>query len=249
MYRIPLNALRSKHNDQYYAGDNFNANVSSGMKSILIRISLKFVFWRQHWTAWCRSGNHCIDLQWPRSLTSSIVTRYVIYMVKDVNPTKYQVSCSNHYCDVIMGVMASQITNLTIVYSTVHSGADQWKHQSSASLAIVRWPVNSPHKWPVTRKMFPFDNVIMGTSHGLFVTLCKEMHICVNELGHHWNSSGNGLLPIQRLPIAWINANISIGPLGTNFHEISIKIQTVLSRKCSSKCHMQTVGHFVWASL
>ena len=70
-----------------------------------------------------------------------------------------------HYEDVIMGAMASQITSLTIVYSTVYSGADQRKHQSSASLAFVRgihrWPVNSPHKWPVTRKMFPFDDVIM----------------------------------------------------------------------------------------
>ena len=64
-----------------------------------------------------------------------------------------------------MGTMASQITSLTIVYSTVYSGSDQRKHQSSASLAFVRWihrgPVNSPHKWPVTRKMFPFDDVIM----------------------------------------------------------------------------------------
>ena len=69
-----------------------------------------------------------------------------------------------HYSDVIMGAMASQITSLTIVYSTVYSGADQRKHQCSASLAFVggihRWPVNSPHKWPVTRKMFLFDDVI-----------------------------------------------------------------------------------------
>ena len=61
--------------------------------------------------------------------------------------------------------MASQITSPTIVYSTVYSGADQRKHQSSASLAFVwgvhRWPVNSPCKWPVTRKMFPFDDVIL----------------------------------------------------------------------------------------
>ena len=59
----------------------------------------------------------------------------------------------------------SQITSLTIVYSAVYSGEDQRKHQSSASLAFVRGihrgPVNSPHKWPVTRKMFPFDDVIM----------------------------------------------------------------------------------------
>ena len=70
-----------------------------------------------------------------------------------------------HYGDVIMGSIASQITSLTIVYSTVYSDADQRKHQSSASLAFVwgihRGPVNSPHKWPVMRKLFPFDDVIM----------------------------------------------------------------------------------------
>ena len=51
------------------------------------------------------------------------------------------------------------------VYSTVYSGTVERKHQSSTSLAFVReihqWPVNSPHKWPVMRKMFPFDDVIM----------------------------------------------------------------------------------------
>ena len=74
-----------------------------------------------------------------------------------------------YYNDVIMGDIASQITSLTIVYSTVYSDADQRKHQSSASLAFVRgihrWPVNSRHKWPVKRKMFPFDDVIMGISN------------------------------------------------------------------------------------
>ena len=60
--------------------------------------------------------------------------------------------------------------SLTMVYSTIYSDADQRKHQSSASLAFVRGiqrgPVNSLHKWPVTRKMFPFHDVIM-TSHYL----------------------------------------------------------------------------------
>ena len=64
-----------------------------------------------------------------------------------------------------MDAMASQITSLAIVYSNVYSDADQRKHQSSASLAFVRAihrrPVISPHKWPVTRKIFPFDDVIM----------------------------------------------------------------------------------------
>ena len=70
-----------------------------------------------------------------------------------------------------MGAMVYQITNPTIVYSTVYSGADQRKHQSSASLPFVRGIhrglVNSPHKWPVTWKMFPFDDVIMNRTHWL----------------------------------------------------------------------------------
>ena len=63
-----------------------------------------------------------------------------------------------------MGAVASQITSLTIVYWTIYSGADQRKHQSSASLAFVREFTGdriSPHKGPVTRKMFQFDDVIM----------------------------------------------------------------------------------------
>ena len=74
-----------------------------------------------------------------------------------------------HYDDATMGVMASQITSLAILYSTVYSGADQRKHQSSASLAFVRGihrgPMNSSRKGPVTRKMFPFDDVIMERRH------------------------------------------------------------------------------------
>ena len=66
--------------------------------------------------------------------------------------------CFYHYSDVIMTTIASQITSFTIVYSIVYSDADQRKHQSSASLAFVwgihRWPVNSQHKRPVTRKCF-----------------------------------------------------------------------------------------------
>ena len=65
-----------------------------------------------------------------------------------------------------MDVVASQTTSLTIVYSTVYSDADQRKLQNSASLPFVwgihRGPVNSPHKWPVTRKKFSFDDVILN---------------------------------------------------------------------------------------
>ena len=87
-----------------------------------------------------------------RSITRTIAYRFIVNQIL-------------HCCDAIMGAMTSQIISLTIVYSTFHSGADQRKYQSSASLAFVReihqWPVNSPYKWPVTRRMFPCDDVIM----------------------------------------------------------------------------------------
>ena len=93
---------------------------------------------------------------------------YFVHQVKLIDlkiaPVTYEMA-EIHNSDVITGAMASQLTSLTIVYSAVYSGADQRKHQSSASLAFVReihrWPVNSPHKWSVTRKMFPFDDVII----------------------------------------------------------------------------------------
>ena len=80
----------------------------------------------------------------------------------------------------VMGVIASQITSLTIVYSTVYSGADQRKHESSALLAFVwgihRGPVNSPHTWPATQKMFPFDDVIMNTLQIITWTTANVVH-------------------------------------------------------------------------
>ena len=114
-----------------------------------------------------------------------------------------------HNHDVIMRAMAFQITSLTIVYSIVYSGTHQRKHESSASLAFVqgihRRPVNFPHKWPVTRKMFPFDDVIMvkcvsiGSDNGLSPVRCitwanahlvsmniSEIRICRLENGGHF---------------------------------------------------------------
>ena len=97
----------------------------------------------------------------------------------------------HHYSDVIMSTMASQTTSVSIVWSTVCSGADQRKHQSSASLDFVwgihRSPVHSPHKGPITRKILPFDDVITDadigpilTYHGLFTemptTYCHQVN-------------------------------------------------------------------------
>ena len=83
-----------------------------------------------------------------------------------------------HYSDVIMSMNTSQITSLMIVYSTIYSGADQSKYQSSASLTFVMgihwWPVTCLHKGPVTRKMFPFDDFVM---HRISVMIWEYLFI------------------------------------------------------------------------
>ena len=99
--------------------------------------------------------------------------RQVEKLRKNVSFLRLHCSCwwcqGFHYSKVIMNAMASQITGASMVCSTVCSGADQREHQSSASLAFVRGihrcPVNSPHKRPVTRKMFPFDDVTIPHKH------------------------------------------------------------------------------------
>ena len=116
-----------------------------------------------------------------------------------------------------MGVMAPQITSLTIVYTIVYSGADQRKHQSSASLSFVRGihrgPVNSPHKWPVTRKMFSFDDVIMDY-----------------------------LYFVGRQATTWTNVDlVPIRSMETNVNEVRIKIKPfkiINKTNClQSACH------------
>ena len=90
--------------------------------------------------------------------------QHFVWLVVCLTCLNIDLGCLTHNDDVTMSAMASQITSLKIVYSTVYSGTDQRKHQSSASLAFVRgihwWPVNSG---PVTRKMLPLDDVIMYT--------------------------------------------------------------------------------------
>ena len=163
--------------------------------------------------------------------------------------------------------MASQITSLTTVYSTVYSGANQRIHQSSASLAFVRGnhrrPVKSPHKWPVRRKMFPFHDVIMRTKAMRWNLRARDVRISGSNGLTHWGrvthicvsnqtiiGSDNGLSPARRQAIIWSNAVILlIRTLGTNFSEILSKIQTFPFKKLILKCRLRNDGKFVSASM
>ena len=144
---VPFNARPMGEGDKLVSGEIYGATVNG---RFLLWSMLTFISIAYRKTAITPMISH-----WSyHSLAMS--PRYVIYSNHE---------SLKHYGDVIMGAIASQITSLMVVYSIVYSDADQRKHQSSASLAFVRGihrgPVNSPHKWPVTRKMFPFDDVIM----------------------------------------------------------------------------------------
>ena len=115
-------------------------------------------------------------------------TMGICYLIPIPGPGgKMAIRCwSKHCSDVTKSAMASRTTGVSIVYSTVCSGVDRRKHQSSASLAFVRgihwWPVNSPHKRPVTQKMLPFDDVIMKYLSTIMIYLSAITH---GTLGQH----------------------------------------------------------------
>ena len=77
------------------------------------------------------------------SPTDVVYFRYVLRNLKVYCPSLIRSHCD----DVIMGAIASQITSLTIVYSTVYSGADQSKYQSSASLALMASNAENASIW------------------------------------------------------------------------------------------------------
>ena len=125
-------------------------------------------FWNYPRPTWCKPYAFVSVAMHSGSLSNNGFRRSVFIV------ERRDISKKPHYNDVIKSAMASQTTSLTIIYSSVYSGADQRNHWGLVSLAFVRrihrWPVNSPHKGPVTRKMPSFDDVIM---------LSK----CVNDMG------------------------------------------------------------------
>ena len=97
-----------------------------------------------------------------------------------------------HYGDVIISTMESKITSLTIIYSTVCSGADQGEHQGSASLAFVkgihRWPMNSP-----SQRASNTENISISWRHHGTETLVETMWntIAPDASASYGNVSGN----------------------------------------------------------
>ena len=123
----------------------------------------------------------------------------------------------SHYSDVIMSPTASRITGVTVVHSTVCSGVDQRKHQSSASLTFVRGihrsRVHSPHKRPVTRKMFPFHDVSMQKWDHIY----DHIYICIYIL------DSNLVITYPADVQALLGARLSAGSL-LKFEYVSLQV-------------------------
>ena len=137
-----------------------------------------------------------------------------------------------------MGAVASQITSLTIIYSTVYSDADQRKLQSSASLAFVR----GIHRTPENVSMWWRHHVdqLRSTCICFSLTISKGIlqdrvtHICVSKL--NIIGSDNGLSPGRCHAIIRTNAGILlIETLGINCSEILIEIHIFLFKKMRLK--------------
>ena len=163
-----------------------------------------------------------------------------------------------HYNNVTMSVMASQITDVPIVCSTICSGADPRKPQSSAWLAFVR----GIHRWPTIRytacsrkqQEEHQNSALLVLSEGnppvtgWLTHWGRVAHLCVGKI--NIIGSDNGLSPRRRQAIIWTIAGILlIGPLGTNFSEILIGIQTFSFTKMHLKMSSAKWRPFVSASM
>ena len=111
-----------------------------------------------------------------------------------------------HNGDVIMSTMASQITSLTIVHSTVYSA--QIKENIKAprhwpmcgELTGDWWLVNSPHKGPVTGNMFPFDDVIMNPQELLIQPRRNQLHVLLTWRLCRDECKWPGTIPLTGFP-------------------------------------------------
>ena len=83
--------------------------------------------------------------------------------------------CVHHYSDVIMSTIASQITGVSMVYSAVFSGADERKHQSSASLVL--WGELTGDRWiPLTKGQW------RGKCFHLMTSSWRRHNICKHDI-------------------------------------------------------------------
>ena len=137
---------------------------------------------------WLLSTVNCCLMEW---FLTEIWSRNILSV--------WRVTRLFHYSDVIMGAIASQITSLTIVYSTVYSDADQRKHQNCASLVTGEFPAQMANN---AEKMFPFDDVF----------ICQWQCSCISVADYHFIGLGDhsNIYKMQSWPEGWIGQRRSL---------------------------------------
>ena len=192
-YSCNLNTLRPRQNGRHFADNTFKRIFLNENARILIMISMKFVpkgpinnnpalvqimAWRRLGDKPLSEPKICVTRpQWVKLMSFPnsyqgydcfTAVKYGDHMALTNNNSMVMTSAwsaGSHYNDVIIGMMPSQITSLTIVYSTVYSDTDQRKHQSlhvtglCAGNSLVTG--GFPAQMASNMEIFPFDDVIM----------------------------------------------------------------------------------------
>ena len=112
-----------------------------------------------------------------------------------------------HYIDDKKWPQWRQITSLTVVYSTVHSDADQRKHQSSSSLVFV-WGIHRDRWIPRTKASYA-ENVSSWWRHHV---ICKHDMFYKTNCGTICNEAWQSDNFIKWLPNIYIHSNLLARP-------------------------------------
>ena len=152
------------HHFLSFGGDN------KPQGSCKLLLYLVCVFWEKSMLLPIRVFLHLFLQSWYITSGSAVIYK------KGTNASEQNYHCNSsvgtHYIDFIMITMASQITGLTVVYSTVYSDADQRKHQSSASLAFV-WGIHRRGEFPAQRASYAENVSIWWRHHAKFPWPCR----------------------------------------------------------------------------
>ena len=150
-----------------------------------------------------------------------------------------------HYIDVIMTTMASQITSPTVVCLFRRWSKKKSKLRVTGLLrGSHRGQVNSPHKWPVTRKMFPSDDVIVWnhnhntTKHNKTVCIiCGRYSISAsfNSLSHHWSNAETKLVKEVLIKFGYSIKDFDMADQRKHARQPTLKHQGTLLPKWFSK--------------
>ena len=132
-----------------------------------------------------------------------------------------------HYSDVIKGAMTSHHPHdclLNRLFRRRTTNTPKLYTSLAFVRGIHRWPVNSPHKWPVTRNIFPFDDVIILLLIILILSIPKIVYMCY-------------ALPCNAVVVPWSNLPLS-------FRVVSLALGQSYDCPSASEAALKNMGKY-----